>query len=235
MIIPALPGLPRRHQQFTPKTVETAVEREKLMFRIRAQIPVDLLKKHHAQVKTGLPGVAYVRQIRPAMACAAAGQAAAMNAHDPTAPSPQHPRWSRCRRQPALRQDPPCRIRSPSISPQAAWSGSIGPDGVGKSSLLSLIAGSRAIQPVGVQVLGGSMADARHRRRSLPPHRLHAARAGQKSSTFATLSVFENVDFFARLFGHDRQERERRIERTAAGHRAGPLSPTGRPASSPAA
>lgn len=47
--------------QFTPKTVETASEREKLMFRIRAQIPVELLKKHIARVKTGLPGMAYVR------------------------------------------------------------------------------------------------------------------------------------------------------------------------------
>ena len=47
--------------QFTPKTVETASEREKLMFRIRAQIPVELLKKNITKVKTGLPGMAYVR------------------------------------------------------------------------------------------------------------------------------------------------------------------------------
>ena len=47
--------------QFTPKTVETASEREKLMFRVRAQVPVELLRKHAAHVKTGLPGVAYVR------------------------------------------------------------------------------------------------------------------------------------------------------------------------------
>lgn len=47
--------------QFTPKSVETADEREKLMFRVRASIPADLLKKHILQVKTGLPGVAYVR------------------------------------------------------------------------------------------------------------------------------------------------------------------------------
>ncbi len=47
--------------QFTPKTVETASEREKLMFRVRAQIPVELLRKYITQVKTGLPGVAYVR------------------------------------------------------------------------------------------------------------------------------------------------------------------------------
>ncbi len=47
--------------QFTPKTVETASEREKLMFRVRAQIPVELLQKYITHVKTGLPGVAYVK------------------------------------------------------------------------------------------------------------------------------------------------------------------------------
>jgi HlyD family secretion protein len=47
--------------QFTPKTVETAVEREKLMFRVRARISPELLEKHLSQVKTGLPGMAYVR------------------------------------------------------------------------------------------------------------------------------------------------------------------------------
>lgn len=47
--------------QFTPKTVETDEERLKLMFRIKARIEPELLKKHIRQVKTGLPGVAYVR------------------------------------------------------------------------------------------------------------------------------------------------------------------------------
>lgn len=47
--------------QFTPKTVETAAEREKLMFRIKAQIPEEYLKKHMKKIKTGLPGVAYIR------------------------------------------------------------------------------------------------------------------------------------------------------------------------------
>lgn len=47
--------------QFTPKSVETSNEREKLMFRIKAKIPSELLKKHIQQVKTGLPGVAYVK------------------------------------------------------------------------------------------------------------------------------------------------------------------------------
>jgi len=60
-VIPASVSFIASEAQFTPKTVETASEREKLMFRIRAQIPPDLLQKHIAQVKTGLPGVAYVR------------------------------------------------------------------------------------------------------------------------------------------------------------------------------
>jgi HlyD family secretion protein len=47
--------------QFTPKTVETAEERQKLMFRIKARIDPELLKKYLHQVKTGLPGMAYVR------------------------------------------------------------------------------------------------------------------------------------------------------------------------------
>ncbi|WP_374571297.1 HlyD family secretion protein [Phenylobacterium sp.] len=47
--------------QFTPKTVETASERQKLMFRVKARIDPALLQKHISRVKTGLPGVAYVR------------------------------------------------------------------------------------------------------------------------------------------------------------------------------
>jgi len=60
-VVPAQVSFVADVAQFTPKTVETASEREKLMFRIRAQIPVDLLKKHITQVKTGLPGVAWVK------------------------------------------------------------------------------------------------------------------------------------------------------------------------------
>lgn len=47
--------------QFTPKTVETEEERQKLMFRVKAGIPQTLLRKYIKQVKTGLPGMAYVR------------------------------------------------------------------------------------------------------------------------------------------------------------------------------
>lgn len=65
-VIPAHVSFVADVAQFTPKTVETASERQKLMFRIRAQIPVYLLKKHITQVKTGLPGVAYIR-LNPAV------------------------------------------------------------------------------------------------------------------------------------------------------------------------
>ncbi len=60
-VIPAKVSFVADVAQFTPKTVETASERLKLMFRVRAQISPDLLRKHIAQVKTGLPGMAYIR------------------------------------------------------------------------------------------------------------------------------------------------------------------------------
>jgi HlyD family secretion protein len=60
-VIPARIAFVAAEAQFTPKTVETASEREKLMFRVKAQLPVELLKKHIKRVKSGLPGIAYVR------------------------------------------------------------------------------------------------------------------------------------------------------------------------------
>lgn len=60
-VIPARVSYIASTAQFTPKTVETADERQKLMFRVRAQIAPELLKQHLRQVKTGLPGVAWIR------------------------------------------------------------------------------------------------------------------------------------------------------------------------------
>ncbi|WP_411037615.1 ribosome-associated ATPase/putative transporter RbbA [Shinella sp. BYT-45] len=94
--------------------------------------------------------------------------------------------------------------------PAGRMVGLIGPDGVGKSSLLSLIAGARAIQEGSVRVLGGDMRSADHRRRTCP--RIAYMPQGLGKNLYPTLSVFENVDFFGRLFGHDRAERERRID-----------------------
>lgn len=58
--------------------------------------------------------------------------------------------------------------------------GLIGPDGVGKSSLLSLIAGARTIEQGNVMVLGGDMRDVHHRREVCPKNRVDAAGAGEK-------------------------------------------------------
>lgn len=93
--------------------------------------------------------------------------------------------------------------------PSGCMVGLIGPDGVGKSSLLSLIAGARAIQQGRIDVLGGDMASARHRRNVCPD--IAYMPQGLGKNLYPTLSVFENIDFFGRLFGHDKAERNRRI------------------------
>ncbi|GGG26886.1 multidrug ABC transporter ATP-binding protein [Caldovatus sediminis] len=93
--------------------------------------------------------------------------------------------------------------------PAGCMAGLIGPDGVGKSSLLALIAGARAVQSGRVEVFGADMADARDRRTVGP--RIAYMPQGLGRNLYPTLSVFENIDFFGRLFGHDRAERERRI------------------------
>ncbi len=93
--------------------------------------------------------------------------------------------------------------------PPGCMVGLIGPDGVGKSSLLSLIAGARAIQTGHIEVLGGDIADVQHRQAAYP--RIAYMPQGLGKNLYPTLSVFENVDFFGRLFGQAKQERERRI------------------------
>ena len=83
--------------------------------------------------------------------------------------------------------------------------GLIGPDGVGKSSVLSLIAGSRQIQSGTVQVLGGDMADAGYRSEVCP--RIAYMPQGLGKNLYPDLSVIENIAFFSRLFGQSASER----------------------------
>lgn len=94
--------------------------------------------------------------------------------------------------------------------PAARMVGLIGPDGVGKSSLLALVAGARAVQQGQVMVLGGDMADSRHRNAVCP--RIAYMPQGLGKNLYPTLSVEENLQFFGRLFGHDAAERRRRID-----------------------
>jgi len=94
--------------------------------------------------------------------------------------------------------------------PAGCTVGLIGPDGVGKSSLLSLIAGARARQSGGIEVLGGDMASSSHRSDVCP--RIAYMPQGLGKNLYPTLSVAENIDFFASLFGQVRAERRRRID-----------------------
>jgi len=88
--------------------------------------------------------------------------------------------------------------------------GLIGPDGVGKSTLMGLIAGSRRIQRGLVRVLGGDMADKQHRTATCPS--IAYMPQGLGKNLYMELSVLENLDFFGRLFQQDATERRERIE-----------------------
>jgi ribosome-dependent ATPase len=87
--------------------------------------------------------------------------------------------------------------------------GVVGPDGVGKSTLLAVIAGAKRCQGGDVQVLDGSMRSARHRRRVCG--RIAFMPQGLGKNLYPDLSVRENIDYFGRLFGHGKAERDRRI------------------------
>lgn len=88
--------------------------------------------------------------------------------------------------------------------------GIIGPDGVGKSTLLDLIAGTKALQQGQLEVLGADMTSARARRNVCAD--IAYMPQGLGKNLYPTLSVWENLDFFGRLFGHGQAERRRRAE-----------------------
>ena len=94
--------------------------------------------------------------------------------------------------------------------PAGCLVGLIGPDGVGKSSLLAIVAGARQIQSGSVRVLDGDMADAAHRRAVCP--RIAYMPQGLGKNLYPDLSIRENIAYFARLFGQSRAERADRIE-----------------------
>jgi ribosome-dependent ATPase len=98
--------------------------------------------------------------------------------------------------------------------PAGCMAGLIGPDGVGKSTLLALVAGVTKLQQGDVHVFARSMADAAGRRANCA--RLAYMPQGLGRNLYPTLSVAENLDFFGRLFGQDHGTRKMRIDELLA-------------------
>jgi ribosome-dependent ATPase len=94
--------------------------------------------------------------------------------------------------------------------PSGIMVGIVGPDGVGKSTLMALIAGSKKIQKGKITVLDGDIGDVRHRRVVCP--QIAYMPQGLGKNLYFELSVYDNVDFMARLFGLSAEERPVRIK-----------------------
>lgn len=94
--------------------------------------------------------------------------------------------------------------------PAGAMAAVVGPDGVGKSTLLSILAGVRRLQRGQAAALGGDLRSPEHRRAIVG--RVAHMPQGLGRNLYPTLTVVENLDFFGRLFGQDRDERRARID-----------------------
>ena len=110
--------------------------------------------------------------------------------------------------------------------PSGIMVGIIGPDGVGKSTLMALIAGSKKLQQGEVDVLGGDMRQVRHRRNVCP--QIAYMPQGLGKNLYLELSVYDNVDFMAQLFGLSPTERPRQVKQLLEATGLGPFQ--GRPA-----
>ena len=93
--------------------------------------------------------------------------------------------------------------------PAGIMVGIVGPDGVGKSTLMALVAGSKKLQEGSLTVLDGDIAEVRHRRAVGP--RIAYMPQGLGKNLYLELSVHDNVDFMAQLFGLSPAERKTRI------------------------
>ena len=105
--------------------------------------------------------------------------------------------------------------------PPGLMVGIIGPDGVGKSTLLGIMAGSKKLQQGQMTVLDGDIADVRHRRSACP--RIAYMPQGLGKNLYFELSVRDNVDFMAQLFGLSRAERPGRIQQLLEATGLGPF------------
>lgn len=106
--------------------------------------------------------------------------------------------------------------------PPGLMVGIVGPDGVGKSTLLALIAGSKKMQQGKITVLNGDIGDVRHRRKACP--QIAYMPQGLGKNLYLELSVYDNVDFMAQLFGLSRAERPVRIKELLDATGLGPFA-----------
>jgi ribosome-dependent ATPase len=106
--------------------------------------------------------------------------------------------------------------------PAGQMVGIIGPDGVGKSTLMALIAGSKKMQQGQVMVLGGDIRSVQHRRAVCP--RIAYMPQGLGKNLYLELSVFDNVDFMAQLFGLSPAERPIRVKELLEATGLGPFA-----------
>ena len=227
IVLDALPGLPIPAKvsfvsptaQFTPKEVETRTEREKLMFRVKVKVDprtAETLRRACQDRPArkglcadrgdgGMAGNAENTGAARVAAAVAGGLAMSLPRADAAPVSPVANLTGL-----SHHYGKTVALEAVDLAvPSGCMVGFFGPDGVGKSTLLAIIAGVRQIQKGTVNVLGGDMARVAHRRAVCP--RIAYMPQGLGRNLYATLSVFENIDFFGRLFGQSRSERASRI------------------------
>src|SRR4029077_19282368 len=105
--------------------------------------------------------------------------------------------------------------------PRGIMVGIVGPDGVGKSTLMALVAGSKKLQDGQMTVLDGDIADVRHRRVVCP--RIAYMPQGLGKNLYLELSVGDNVDFMAQFFGRSKEERPAKIKELLEATGLGPF------------
>jgi ribosome-dependent ATPase len=105
--------------------------------------------------------------------------------------------------------------------PRGIMVGVVGPDGVGKSTLLGLMAGAKKLQQGTMQVLDGDIADIKHRRVVCP--QIAYMPQGLGKNLYLELSVRDNVDFMAQLFGLSPQERPGKVKQLLDATGLGPF------------
>jgi ribosome-dependent ATPase len=105
--------------------------------------------------------------------------------------------------------------------PSGLMVGIVGPDGVGKSTLMGIMAGSKTLQEGAMTVLDGDIADVRHRRKVCP--KIAYMPQGLGKNLYLELSVHDNVDFMAQLFGLSKEERPVKVKQLLDATGLGPF------------